>query len=68
MVGKMTLSTNFNFNKIDVSKYLNTFFLHYFTHIMGFLGTYIKEKFPNNPYLIKKDKFNITRHYITSKK
>ena len=68
MVTKMTLSTNFNFDKNGSEKYLNVFFLHYFTHMMGFSGTYIKENFPNNPYLIKVDKYNIERHYITSKK
>ena len=68
MVTKMTLSTKFNFDKNGSEKYLNVFFLHYFTHLLGFSGTYIKDNFPDNPYLIKKDKFNVERHYITSKK
>ena len=68
MITKMTFSTKFNFEKNGADKYLDIFFLHYFTHLLGFSGTYIKENFPGNPYLIKKDKFNIERHYITSKK
>ena len=68
MITKMTLSTNFNFEKNGSEKYLKVFFLHYFTHLLGFSGTFIKENFPENSYLIKKDKFNIERHYITSKK
>ena len=68
IVTKMTLSTRFNFGKNGSEKYLDVFFLHYFTHLLGFSGTYIKENFPDNPYLIKKDKFGVERHYITSKK
>ena len=68
IVTKMTLSTKFNFDKNGSEKYLDVFFLHYFTHLLGFSGTYIKENFPDNPYLIKKDKFGVERHYITSKK
>ena len=68
MITKMTFSTKFNFNKNGAEKYLNIFFLHYFTHLLGFSGTYIKDYFPGSPYLIKKDKFNIERHYITSAK
>ena len=68
MITKMTFSTKFDFGKNGHEKYLNVFFLHYFTHLLGFSGTYIKEKFPGNPYLIKKDRFGIERHYITSKK
>ena len=68
MITKMTLSTNFNFEKRGAQKFLDIFFLHYFTHLLGFSGTFIKENFPGNPYLIKKDKFGIERHYITSKK
>lgn len=54
MITKMTFSTKFDFGKNGHEKYLNVFFLHYFTHLLGFSGTYIKEKFPGNPYLIKK--------------
>ena len=68
MITKMSFSTTFDYDKNGAEKYLNVFFLHYFTHLLGFSGTYIKENFPGNPYLIKKDKFNIERHYITSKK
>ena len=68
IVTKMTLSTKFNFDKNGSAKYLDVLFLHYFTHLLGFSGTYIKENFPENPYLIKKDKFGVERHYITSKK
>ena len=68
MITKMTFSTKFDFVKNGSEKYLDVFFLHYFTHLLGFSGTYIKENFPGNPYLIQKDKFGIERHYITSKK
>ena len=68
MITKMTLSTKFNFEKKDSDKYLDIFFLHYFTHLLGFSGTYIKDHFPGHPYLVQKDKFGIERHYITSKK
>lgn len=68
MITKMTLSTNFDFEKNGSEKYLNVFFLHYFTHLLGFSGTYIQDYFPKNTYVIKKDKFNIERHYIESKK
>ena len=68
MITKMTLSTKFNFEKRGAEKYLDIFFLHYFTHLIGFSGTFIKENFPGNPYLKQKDKFGIERHYITSKK
>ena len=68
MITKMSFSTTFDYDKNSEEKYLNVFFLHYFTHLLGFSGTYIMENFPGNPYLIKKDKFNIERHYITSKK
>ena len=68
MIAKMTLSTKFNYEKNGSEKYLDIFFLHYFTHLLGFSGTYIKENFPGNPYLIQKDKFGIERHYITSEK
>ena len=68
MIVKMTFSTNFNFEKNGSEKYLDIFFLHYFTHLLGFSGSYIKQYFPESPYLIQKDKFNIERHYITSKK
>jgi len=68
IITKMTLSTKFNFEKKDADKYLDIFFLHYFTHLLGFSGTYIKDHFPGHPYLVQKDKFGIERHYITSKK
>ena len=68
MITKMTLSTKFNFEKRGAEKYLDIFFLHYFTHLIGFSGTFIKENFPGNPYLKQKDKFGNERHYITSKK
>ena len=68
MIAKMTFSTKFDFEKNGSEKYLDIFFLHYFTHLLGFSGSYIKNYFPENPYLIKKDKFNIERHYITSRK
>ena len=68
MVTKMTLSSKFNFEKNGSDKFLNVFFLHYFTHLLGFSGTYIKDNFPQNSYIIKEDKYNIERHYIASKK
>ena len=68
IIAKMTFSTKFDFEKNGSEKYLDIFFLHYFTHLLGFSGSYIKNYFPENPYLIKKDKFNIERHYITSRK
>ena len=68
IVSKVTLNSNFNFTKNDFEKYLDVFFLHTFTHLMGFSGTYIKNYFPGSPYALKKDKYNIERHYITSPK
>lgn len=68
MITKMTLSTKFNYEKNGAEKYLDIFFLHYFTHLLGFSGTYIRNYFPGSPYIIQNDKFGIERHYITSKK
>ena len=68
MVTKMTLSNKFNYEKNGAEKYLDIFFLHYFTHLLGFSGTYIRNYFPGSPYIIQNDKFGIERHYITSNK
>ena len=66
IVGLVNINRNVDYSKINSKEYLQSIFIHEFTHILGFLGDYFIKYY--HIAFTAKDQFNITRIYINSTK